>query len=167
MTTYKEILKGIDSIAFPKRINKSAIAIIKKFCRYTLSVLLNATYEFYVSMCTYYHYLITTIWLLVYTEKLLIREIRIKSHNIYLFFQRCSIWSSGIWKNWIQRYSETTMVQWFQLGRIKKWHHETPNHPRGELGVTMNCSLITARQRSCGKVMFSQVSVCHSVRGGL
>ena len=88
MTMYKEILKGIDSIAFPKRINKSAIAIIKKFCRYTLSVLLNATSEFYVSMCTYYHYLITTIWLLVDTEKLLIREIRIKSHNIYLIFYR-------------------------------------------------------------------------------
>ena len=26
--------------------------------------------------------------------------------------------------------------------------------------------LITARQRSCGKVMFSQVSVCHSVQEG-
>ena len=62
------------------------------------------------------------------------------------------------------------MVQRIQLGRIKKWHHEAPNHPRGELGVTMNCCrirtnrLITVHQRSCWKVMFSQVSVCHSVQ---
>ena len=57
MKTYKQILEGIDAIAFPKKINKSAITIIKKFCRYTLSVLMKAMSE----LCAYSFYLITKI----------------------------------------------------------------------------------------------------------
>ena len=45
---------------------------------------------------------------------------------------------------------------------IKKQNHQT----RKTACVTYECTIITACQRSCGKVMFSQVSVCSRGEGG-
>ena len=45
---------------------------------------------------------------------------------------------------------------------IKKQNHQT----RKTACVTYECTIITACQRSCGKEMFSQVSVCSRGEGG-
>jgi len=39
MKTYNIILKGIDAIEFPRNITRNARVLIKKLCRYALSVL--------------------------------------------------------------------------------------------------------------------------------
>lgn len=40
MKTYNIILKGIDAIEFPRNITRNARVLIKKLCRYALSVII-------------------------------------------------------------------------------------------------------------------------------
>jgi len=49
MKTYNIILKGIDAIEFPRNITRNARVLIKKLCRYALSVIsiINAGNKFF------------------------------------------------------------------------------------------------------------------------
>ena len=41
MRTYNMILRGIDSIDFPRKISKNAASLIKRLCRYVMHMMVS------------------------------------------------------------------------------------------------------------------------------
>ena len=125
MKTYNLILKGIDAVDFPRRITKNAQNLIKKLCKYVTWPLLShlpfsfqsASEHFIMDFSVTFHY---------YHYCCLCQSCDIKCMKLLTFlFQRQPHRPTRLWKRRYQRHPETQMVWWFQLGWIKKTHHQT------------------------------------------
>lgn len=105
MKTYNIILRGIDMVEFPKKITKSAANLIKRLCRYNLSLYLNLRFwntQMLLRFCVHVFCVTGTIHLRdLATRRMVLRTSRNTSMCVHLIIKSfvCPcVYPNSLWK---------------------------------------------------------------------